>query len=76
MSINSTTIFEDGLQIPCVKLYAKGVYNEALVEVFYRNSRMPEWFQSDLMALVTACKTAAVRVCEVGTSFCSLCLLC
>lgn len=45
------------------------MYNEALVEVFYRNSRMPEWFQSDLVALVTACKTAASRVCEV--KYCS-----
>jgi 5-oxoprolinase (ATP-hydrolysing) len=65
MSINATTIFEDGLQIPCVKLYAKGVYNQAMVDVFCRNSRQPEWFQSDLVALVAACKTAALRVCEV-----------
>jgi 5-oxoprolinase (ATP-hydrolysing) len=27
LSINATTIYEDGLQIPIVKLYAKGVYN-------------------------------------------------
>lgn len=65
MSINASTIFEDGLQIPICKLYDKGVYNEGLASVFFRNSRMPEWFQSDLMALVTACKTAATRVCEL-----------
>ncbi|KAF1364308.1 hypothetical protein EJ07DRAFT_172294 [Lizonia empirigonia] len=29
MSINASSIFEDGLQIPIVKLYEKGVYNEA-----------------------------------------------
>jgi 5-oxoprolinase (ATP-hydrolysing) len=65
MSINATTIFEDGLQIPIVKLYDKGVYNEALASVFFRNSRQPEWFQSDLGALVAACKTAGARVCEL-----------
>jgi 5-oxoprolinase (ATP-hydrolysing) len=65
MSINATTIFEDGLQIPIVKLYAKGVYNEALAELFFRNSRQPEWFQSDLVALVAACKTASSRVIEL-----------
>ncbi|KAL6161819.1 hypothetical protein ACJBU6_00918 [Exserohilum turcicum] len=65
MSINAGTIFEDGLQIPIVKLYAKGVYNESLATVMFRNSRMPDWFRSDLMALVTACRTAATRVVEL-----------
>ncbi|PSN64991.1 hypothetical protein BS50DRAFT_589448 [Corynespora cassiicola Philippines] len=65
MSINAGTIFEDGLQIPICKLYDKGVYNEALASLFFRNSRRPEWFQSDLVALVAACKTAAARVCEL-----------
>lgn len=65
MSVNANTIFEDGLQIPIVKLYAKGVYNESLAAVLFRNSRVPEWFQSDLMALVTACRTAATRVVEL-----------
>lgn len=66
MSINATTIFEDGLQIPSVKLYSKGVFNSDLMTVFCRNSRIPEWFQSDVTALVAACRTAATRVCEVS----------
>jgi 5-oxoprolinase (ATP-hydrolysing) len=41
------------------------VYNEGLASVFFRNSRKPEWFQSDLIALVTACRTAAARVVEL-----------
>ncbi|RAR14033.1 hydantoinase oxoprolinase protein [Stemphylium lycopersici] len=65
MSINAGTIYEDGLQIPIVKLYAKGVYNDSLATVLFRNSRTPDWFQSDLMALVTACRTAATRVVEL-----------
>jgi len=65
MSVNATTIFEDGLQIPCVKLYSKGLYNEAMVEIFRRNSRIPEWLDSDLTALVAACRTASARVCEL-----------
>lgn len=68
MSINATTIFEDGLQIPPVKLYSKGVFNGDLMKVFLRNSRIPEWFQSDVTALVAACRTAATRVCEVRLS--------
>ncbi|KAI0609705.1 hydantoinase oxoprolinase protein [Pyrenophora tritici-repentis] len=65
MSINASTIYEDGLQIPIVKLYEKGVYNESLATVLFRNSRAPDWFRSDLMALVAACRTAATRVTEL-----------
>lgn len=69
LSINATTIYEDGLQIPIVKLYDKGVYNDALATVLFRNSRMPNWFQSDLIALVTACRTAATRVNELCSRY-------
>src|SRR4051794_21379334 len=44
MSINAGTIYEDGLQIPIVKLYEKGKYNESLATVLFRNSRAPDWF--------------------------------
>ncbi|KAF1940140.1 hypothetical protein EJ02DRAFT_424240 [Clathrospora elynae] len=65
MSINAGTVYEDGLQIPIVKLYAKGVYNDSLATVLFRNTRTPDWFRSDLVALVTACRTAATRVTEL-----------
>ncbi|OQV05735.1 Hydantoinase/oxoprolinase domain-containing protein [Cladophialophora immunda] len=65
MSINANTIFEDGLQIPPVKLYSKGTFNQDLLDVLTRNSRLPEWFSSDIKALVAACRTAATRVCEL-----------
>lgn len=62
LSINATTIFGDGLQIPVVKLYSKGVLNEDLTTVLCRNSRAPEWFRADVFALLASCNTAAVRV--------------
>lgn len=65
MSIESTTIFEDGVQIPVVKLFRKGEANNELIDVLCRNSRQPEWYRSDLTALVAACNRAATRVCEL-----------
>ncbi len=69
MSINSTTIFEDGVQIPVCKLYAKGEYNSALMDVLCRNSRLPSWYRSDVEALISSCKTAAARVCDLIERF-------
>ncbi|KAL2867417.1 Hydantoinase/oxoprolinase-domain-containing protein [Aspergillus lucknowensis] len=69
MSINASSIFDDGVQIPCIKLYAKGAMNADLVDLLCRNSRQPDWYRSDLMAIITACRTAAHRVCELATRF-------
>ncbi|KAH8431043.1 uncharacterized protein LDX57_008704 [Aspergillus melleus] len=37
MSINATSVFDDGIQIPCIKLYTKGVMNTDLVVLLCRN---------------------------------------
>ncbi|KAJ6029919.1 uncharacterized protein N7446_001017 [Penicillium canescens] len=69
MSINATSVFDDGVQIPCVKLYSRGVMNSDLVELLCRNSRQPAWYRSDLTAIVAACSMAARRVYELATRF-------
>lgn len=69
MSINSSAVFEDGVQIPIIKLYSRGVMNSDLVDLLCRNSRQPEWYRSDLTAIVTSCRMAARRVNELATRF-------
>ena len=69
MSIEANSIYDDGVQVPIVKLYSKGEMNESLVEVFCRNSRQPDWYRSDLTAIVASCRTAAGRVCELIDRF-------
>ncbi|EMC92489.1 hypothetical protein BAUCODRAFT_38559 [Baudoinia panamericana UAMH 10762] len=69
MSINAQTIFDDGLQIPTMKLFEKGKMNRSIVELMCRNSRQPEWLRSDLLALISACRTAATRICELCARF-------
>lgn len=69
MSINSSSVFEDGVQIPIVKLYSRGVMNADLVDLLCRNSRQPEWYRSDLTAIVASCRMAAKRIGELATRF-------
>lgn len=69
MSINSTTVFEDGIQIPPLKLFDKGRSNEDILKLLCRNSRQPDWMRSDITALITAVRTAAERVCELHDGF-------
>lgn len=69
MSINATSVFDDGVQIPCIKLYSRGVMNTDLVDLLCRNSRQPAWYRSDLTAIVASCFMAATRVRELATRF-------
>ena len=65
----ASSIFQEGIQIPVSKLASKGVWNTALVEVFYRNCRLPDWNRSDTLALVAACKLAGSRMLELYSRF-------
>lgn len=52
----ANSIFEEGIQIPVTKVASKGVWNTDLMEVIYRNVRLPEWNKGDVRALVAACE--------------------
>jgi N-methylhydantoinase B len=56
---DSTEIFQEGIQIPLVKLYERGRLNEALLKTLLRNVRRPEFMRGDLEAQVAACSTGA-----------------
>jgi N-methylhydantoinase B len=62
-------IFEEGLQIPPVKIIRGGELNTELLELLVRNSRVPEWNRSDFNAIVAALRLAERRVREMVARF-------
>src|SRR5499425_1838639 len=42
MPSHATSVFEEGLMVPPIKLYDAGVPNEGVIRIMTRNSRMPE----------------------------------
>ena len=59
---NATSIFGEGLRIPPVKLFEKGVLNQGILDLILNNVRIPTMNRSDLMGIVAGCKTAEQRV--------------
>lgn len=49
-------IYEEGLQIPILKLYEAGQRNETLFEVIRQNVRVPDEVSGDIHAMVGACE--------------------
>ncbi len=56
---DSTEIFAEGLRIPPLKLYERGVANTTLVRIIERNVRLPGRVMGDLRAQLAACEIAA-----------------
>jgi N-methylhydantoinase B len=69
MPIDSRSIFEEGVRIPPVKIWKKGVYNEDLIKLVMHQTRKPDWCQADLNALIASCRVAARRVIEMADRF-------
>ena len=67
--IQATTIYQEGIRIPPIKLYRKGVLQADLLELILHNVRTPQWNRFDLNALVAACNTAAKRCVELARRF-------
>ena len=69
MPIDATSIFQEGVRIPPVKIWKQGVYNEDLIKLVMHQTRTPEWCKADLNALIAACRVAARRVVEMAERF-------
>ena len=61
----TTDIFSEGLQMPIVKMYRKGVINEELVAIIRTNVRLPERAMGDFRAQIAAVKTGERRFLEM-----------
>jgi N-methylhydantoinase B len=54
---DSTEIYQEGLRIPPVKLYERGVPNDTLFRLLEKNVRVPATVLGDVMAEVAACRS-------------------
>jgi N-methylhydantoinase B len=69
VSTNTTEIFQEGLQFPIVKLYDRGVANDAVFDVIAANVRVPAMSIGDLHAQLASVRLAARRFAELGDKY-------
>jgi N-methylhydantoinase B len=65
MPSHATSVFEEGLMVPPIRLWDAGVRNEAALRIMTRNSRMPESLAADLDAECSACLLGSRRLAEL-----------
>ena len=64
-SCESTEIYQEGLRIPPMKLYEKGVPNENIFNIIKTNSRVPMVVAGDIEAYRSACHIGEQRFMEL-----------
>jgi N-methylhydantoinase B len=65
MPSHATSVFEEGLMVPPIRLWQAGMPNEAALKIMTRNSRMPESLAADLDAECSACLMGTRRLAEL-----------
>jgi N-methylhydantoinase B len=65
MPSHATSVFEEGLMVPPIKLRDASGTNQAVLAIMTRNSRMPESLAADLDSECAACQMGARRLAEL-----------
>jgi N-methylhydantoinase B len=65
MPSHATSVFEEGLMVPPIKLWDQGARNDAALRIMTRNSRMPDSLAADLDAECSACLMGSRRLTEL-----------
>ncbi|HXP22232.1 MAG TPA: hydantoinase B/oxoprolinase family protein [Streptosporangiaceae bacterium] len=65
MPSHATSVFEEGLMVPPIRLWDAGTPNRAVLTIMTRNSRMPSSLAADLDAECAACLMGARRLAEL-----------
>jgi N-methylhydantoinase B len=69
LSAQARDVFEEGLQIPIIKLYEGGRPNESLVRMIRENVRLPEMVMGDFHAQIAGGAVGGERLLEFMTEF-------
>jgi N-methylhydantoinase B len=65
MPAHATSIFQEGLMVPPIRLYREGVLNEDAYKIIFRNTRLPHSLQGDIDGEIAACRMGAQRLSEL-----------
>ncbi len=65
MPAHATSIFQEGLMVPPIRLYKAGVLNEDAYKIIFRNTRIPDSLAGDIDGEVAACRMGAERLTDL-----------
>ncbi|HEY7127031.1 MAG TPA: hydantoinase B/oxoprolinase family protein [Ktedonobacterales bacterium] len=65
MPAHATSIFQEGLMVPPIRLFKAGVLNLDAYKIIFRNTRIPESLAGDIDGEAAACRMGAERITDL-----------
>lgn len=69
LASDATSIFQEGLRLPAIRIIAGGTVIGPVFEIIKGNSRMPEVLEGDLWAAIASVRTGARRLTELALKY-------
>jgi len=66
---DNTSIYQEGIRVPPVRIFRAGERCADVIELFMLNSRMPHYSEGDLMAQMASCARGTARVQELFAKY-------
>ena len=66
---DATEIYQEGLQFPCVKLFERGVANQAVIDMLEANVRTPAATLGDMWACIAALRIGERRFADLAAKY-------
>ncbi|MBN9887225.1 hydantoinase B/oxoprolinase family protein [Salipiger abyssi] len=69
MPADAVEIFQEGLRLPCIRLFDGGRRIDAVFDIIATNSRLPDFVMGDLWAQISAGRRAAKPIAEMAATY-------
>ncbi|MBB97237.1 MAG: 5-oxoprolinase [Rhodobacteraceae bacterium] len=69
MPADAVEIFQEGLRLPCIRLFDAGRKIDAVFDIIATNSRLPDFCMGDLWAQISAGRRAAKPIAEMAATY-------
>lgn len=69
LASDATSIFQEGLRLPAIKIISAGRTIEPVFQIIKGNSRMPDVLEGDLWAAIASVRTGARRLTELALKY-------
>ncbi|MGH2390991.1 MAG: hydantoinase B/oxoprolinase family protein, partial [Chloroflexota bacterium] len=66
---DATEVYQEGLQFPCVKLFERGVANQAVIDMLEANVRTPAATLGDMWACIAALRIGERRFADLAAKY-------
>lgn len=68
-SVDAREVYQEGIQMPCLKLCDQGKMSETIIEIIKANVRFPDQSLGDMWSQIAGLKTAEKRMIEICDKF-------